>query len=56
MERILVIGCAGAGKTTLVKLLCGFYHPTAGEIRFGGIPIAELNLNEYHEMLATIFQ
>lgn len=55
-ERIALVGHNGAGKTTLVKLLCGFYHPTSGEIFIGGIPLEELNLNEYHEMLATIFQ
>ncbi|MBQ8799418.1 MAG: ABC transporter ATP-binding protein [Lachnospiraceae bacterium] len=55
-ERIALVGHNGAGKTTLVKLLCGFYHPTAGEILIGGCPLEELNLNEYHELLATIFQ
>ncbi len=55
-ERIALVGHNGAGKTTLVKLLCGFYHPTSGEILIGGIPLDELNLNEYHELLATIFQ
>jgi len=55
-ERIALVGHNGAGKTTLVKLLCGFYHPTAGEIRIGGRLLEEFNLDEYQEMLATIFQ
>lgn len=55
-ERIALVGHNGAGKTTLVKLLCGFYHPTAGEILVGGIPLEQLNLEEYQELLATIFQ
>lgn len=55
-ERIALVGHNGAGKTTLVKLLCGFYHPTAGDILVGGIPLEELNLEEYHDLLATIFQ
>ena len=55
-ERIALVGHNGAGKTTLVKLLCGFYHPTEGEIIVGGYSLDELNLDEYHQLLATIFQ
>ena len=31
-EKLALIGVNGAGKTTVVKLLCGLYRPTAGEI------------------------
>ena len=55
-EKIALVGNNGAGKTTLIKLLCGFYHPTDGEILIGGHSIETLNLDEYHELLAVIFQ
>ncbi len=55
-EKIALVGNNGEGKSTLVKLLCGFYHPTGGEILIGGHSIEELNLNEYHELLGVIFQ
>ena len=55
-EKIALVGNNGAGKSTLVKLLCGFYHPTGGEILIGGQSIETLNLDEYHDLLATIFQ
>lgn len=55
-EKLALVGHNGAGKTTLVKLLCGFYHPDSGEIRIGGHSMEELNLDEYHDMLGTIFQ
>lgn len=55
-ERIALVGNNGAGKTTLVKLLCGFYHPTGGKILIGGHSIEELNLDEYYDLLAVIFQ
>lgn len=55
-EKIALVGNNGAGKSTLVKLLCGFYHPTSGEILVGGHSIETLNLDEYHDLLASIFQ
>lgn len=55
-EKIALVGHNGAGKTTLVKLLCGFYHPTEGAILIGGYSIEALNLDQYHELLAVIFQ
>lgn len=55
-ERIALVGNNGAGKTTLVKLLCGFYHPTGGKILISGHSIEELNLDQYHALLAVIFQ
>lgn len=55
-EKIALVGHNGAGKTTLVKLLCGFYHPTEGEIFVGGHSLETLNLDQYHDLLAAVFQ
>ena len=35
-ENIAIVGENGAGKTTAIKLLCGLYAPTSGEIRING--------------------
>lgn len=35
-ENIAIVGENGAGKTTAVKLLCGLYYPTSGEILING--------------------
>ena len=35
-ELVAVVGGSGAGKTSLLKLLCGLYPPTAGEVAFVG--------------------
>jgi len=35
-EIVAIIGPNGAGKTTLLNVISGFYHPTAGHIRFEG--------------------
>lgn len=35
-ENIALVGLNGAGKTTFIKLLCGFYDPTEGRILMDG--------------------
>lgn len=35
-ERIAFVGKNGAGKTTIIKLLCGLYEPDSGEIWVNG--------------------
>ena len=36
-----IVGCSGAGKTTLISLLAGLTKPDRGEIRFVGHPLGE---------------
>ena len=35
-EKLAVVGLNGAGKTTMVMLLCGFYDPTEGRVLLTG--------------------
>ena len=35
-ERVALVGRNGAGKTTVIKLLCGLYEPDSGEIWVNG--------------------
>jgi len=41
-EPLLVQGANGAGKTSLLRMLCGLTLPAAGEVHWDGTPIGEL--------------
>lgn len=53
---IALVGENGAGKSTFVKLLCGFYEPTAGDIRVDGISILGTDPAEWRSNIAATFQ
>ncbi len=45
-EKLGIVGRSGEGKSTLIKILLGFYRPTAGEILVDGRPVGPELLNE----------
>jgi ATP-binding cassette subfamily B protein len=55
-QRLAVARLNGAGKTTMIKLLCRFYDPTEGEILLGGVNIKEYDYDEYIKLFSVVFQ
>lgn len=55
-QSLAVVGANGAGKTSLVKLLCGLYEPTRGSITIDGTELTELDLDDWRRRLAVVFQ
>ena len=55
-DTIAFVGPSGAGKTTLVKLLVGLYHPLSGDILYNGHPSATVDLNELRERIGFVTQ
>lgn len=55
-EKISVVGLNGAGKTTIVKLISRFYHPTKGVIKINGIDIWQYQYDSYIKKIAAVFQ
>ncbi len=55
-ENVAFVGENGAGKSTIIKLLCRFYDVTAGEILINGVNIKSLQLSQWYEFLGTLFQ
>jgi ATP-binding cassette subfamily B protein len=55
-EKVAFVGENGAGKTTIVKLLCRFYDVDKGEILINGINLKKLDLISWYEQLGVLFQ
>lgn len=55
-EKIAIVGVNGAGKTTIVKLIVGFFKPTSGEILINGRNISEFNIDDLYKLFAVVFQ
>jgi ATP-binding cassette subfamily B protein len=55
-ERLAVVGMNGAGKTTMIKLLCRLYDPTKGTIYLNGIDIKKYDYDEYQSLFSVVFQ
>ncbi|BDF35033.1 ABC transporter permease [Lachnospiraceae bacterium] len=54
--KCALMGESGGGKTTLIKLLTGYYDDFAGDIRYDGIPIGKLSQDKLNRMAAVIHQ
>ena len=55
-EKVAFAGINGAGKTTIIKLLLGFYEPTSGEIQLDGINIKNFSITSYRQLFSVMFQ
>jgi ABC-type multidrug transport system fused ATPase/permease subunit len=55
-ERVSLVGENGAGKSTIVKLLCGLYAPDSGTISIDGVPITALPPSELRKVFSVVFQ
>jgi ATP-binding cassette subfamily B protein RaxB len=55
-ECLALTGPSGNGKTTLMKLLLGLLEPTSGEIRIGGVRLADLGMSNYRKLIGTVMQ
>jgi simple sugar transport system ATP-binding protein/D-xylose transport system ATP-binding protein len=48
-EIHFIVGDNGAGKSTMLKILCGIYRPDHGEMRMHGVPSAMRDTSEAHK-------
>ncbi len=55
-EKVGIIGYSGAGKTTLVKLLRGFYSANSGRVSIGGYEINKIDPKWLAQNIAEVSQ
>ncbi len=55
-ESIALVGHTGAGKSTIVNLICRFYEPTEGEIYVDGKPMKDRSVGWLHDKLGYVLQ
>jgi ATP-binding cassette, subfamily B, bacterial MsbA len=55
-EVLAVVGRSGAGKSTLVNLLCGFREPTSGGIYVDGVPLNQVDRDQWRGRIALAGQ
>lgn len=55
-DMVSIVGKNGAGKSTISKLICGFYKPTKGYIKFKGRDILKDTIKERAEYIGMVMQ
>ena len=55
-QRLAVVGLNGAGKTTFIKLLCGLYEPSEGQIMMDGKDMRKYEKAELISCFSAVFQ
>lgn len=51
-----LVGESGCGKTTLIKLMLGFYMPQKGKLSLGGVPVEDLDNSGWLSHCGVVMQ
>ena len=55
-EKLAVVGSNGAGKTTIIKIICGLIRAEEGRVLINGIDIDRFAREDYYAMFSAVFQ
>ncbi|HIK29276.1 MAG: ABC transporter ATP-binding protein/permease [Oscillatoriaceae bacterium SKW80] len=55
-EKVALVGPTGAGKSTIIRLLCRLYEPNQGRILVDGIDIRDIPQSELRRHMSVILQ
>ena len=51
-----IVGSSGSGKTTMIKMMLGFYPPIEGEIRIGDLTLNSINSRFWRSKCGVVMQ
>ena len=51
-----IVGASGSGKTTIVKLIQGFYEPLHGQIKIGNTPLSMIHPRLWRSKTGSVMQ
>ena len=54
--KTALVGASGSGKSSIIRLLFGFYRPEAGSISIGNAPVDSHNVKQVQKMMTVIWQ
>lgn len=55
-QSVAFVGATGAGKTSIINLLCGFYEHQKGQILIDGIDIRDMKKSELRKHIGLVLQ
>jgi ATP-binding cassette subfamily B protein len=55
-QFVAIVGRSGAGKSSLAHLLLGLYLPTSGVIRYDGVAMQDMSLQELRRQVGVVLQ
>jgi len=53
---IAIVGATGAGKTSIINILCGFYEYQKGSITIDGVELSEMKKHEFRKHIGMVLQ
>jgi ABC-type multidrug transport system fused ATPase/permease subunit len=56
LDRVAVIGSNGSGKSTIIKLIMGYYNVSDGEVLHNGVNVLDINREYLRSKIAIINQ